>query len=225
MTSNEPADGGAPSLPSATRQDLQLGRRLFHLVNGVATATAYGIFFTHEQIVRLFGVVACLIYIIDQIRIAYPDAVSRYAPWVNRTFVRAEERARESAMIPYAIAVLLTIIAVPKYAALVAIGTLAIADPLAAIVGIRLGRWRIAHNRSFEGSAAFFLATTAIATLVFRLGTSATPSRVGWCAAAIGLVASTVEILPLRIDDNLTIPIFTGFATWAIAGLFGVPVS
>jgi len=224
VTPEESADGGATSLPSATRNDLQLGRRLFHLGNGVATATAYGLFFTYEQIVRSFGVVACLIYIIDQVRIAYPETVSRYAPWVNHTFVRAEERARESAMIPYAIAVLLTIIAVPKFAALVAIGTLAVADPLAAVVGIRCGRWRLAHNRTLEGSAAFFLATTAIAFFVFRLGTAVAPSRLGWCAAAVGLVAAVFELLPLRMDDNLTIPLFTGFATWAIAALCGVPL-
>jgi dolichol kinase len=50
-------------------------------------------------------------------------------------------------MTPYAIAVLLTILSVPKPAALIAIYTLAIADPAAAVVGItwgrrRLGRWR-----------------------------------------------------------------------------------
>ena len=36
----------------ATRHDLQLGRRLFHLGNGVAIAAAYALCFTHEQVVR-----------------------------------------------------------------------------------------------------------------------------------------------------------------------------
>src|SRR5439155_1144948 len=83
------------------------------------------------------------------------EIVARRAPWVNRLFVRAEEQVRESAMIPYAIAVLLTILTVPKLAALVAICTLAVADPLAAVVGIRYGRRRIARNRTLEGSLAF----------------------------------------------------------------------
>ena len=43
---------------------------------------------------------------------------------------RAEEQVREAAMTPFAIAVLLTILAMPKLAALIAIYTLAVADPV-----------------------------------------------------------------------------------------------
>jgi dolichol kinase len=216
-----PTDGA----PRATRRDLQLGRRLFHLVNGVTIATAYALLFTHEQVVQIFAVVACTVYIVDRVRIAYPEAVARYAPWVNRSFVRAEEQVRESAMTPFAIAVLLTILAVPKLAALVAIYTLAVADPLAAVVGIRFGRRRIARNRSLEGSLAFFAATVAIAVLVLRWGTDASPLTIAETATTIAVAAAACELLPLRIDDNLTIPIFVGFATWTITWLFGTPLT
>ena len=210
--------------PSATRQDLQLGRRLFHLLNGVSTATAYALLFTHEQVIHIFGSIACIVYVVDRIRIAYPDLVARHAPWVNRVLVRAEEQVRESAMIPYAIAVLLTILTVPKPAALVAIYTLAVADPLAAIVGIRYGRRRIARNRSLEGSAAFFAATFVTAVLVLARTTEGTPLQIGGASITIALAAAACEVLPLRIDDNLTIPLFVGFTVWIVAGLFGVPL-
>ena len=211
-------------MPSATRHDLQLGRRLFHLANGATTATAYALLFTHEQVVHLFGAIACIVYVVDRIRIAYPDAVSQYAPWVNRTFLRAEEQVRESAMIPFAIAVLLTILTMPKLAALIAIYTLAIADPLAAVVGIRFGRYRITHNRSLEGTLCFFAATVAIAAFVLDWGTDASVARIAAASATIGVAAAICELLPLRVDDNLTIPIFVGFATWGITALFGVPL-
>jgi dolichol kinase len=221
----QPAETPAGSAPSATRHDLQLGRRLFHLLNGVSIATAYALLFTHEQVVRIFGAIACLVYIVDRIRIAYPEAVARRAPWINRTFMRAEEQVREAAMTPFAIAVLLTIITVPKLAALVAIYTLAIADPLAAVVGIRFGRRRITHNRTLEGSLAFFAATVAIAALILRWGTAASPATIAGVSAATAFAASVLELLPLRVDDNLTIPIFVGFATWLICALFGVPLA
>jgi len=219
------ADELAAGAPSATRHDLQLGRRLFHLLNGVAIATAYALLFTHEQVVHVFGAIACVVYIADRVRIAYPDVVARHAPWVNRVFVRAEEQVRESAMTPFAIAVLLTILAVPKPAALVAIYTLAIADPLAAIVGIRFGRRRLAEHRTVEGTLAFVAATVAIAVLVLHWSSAATPWAIAGSAAAIGVVAVTCELLPLRIDDNLTIPIVVGFATWAATALFGVALA
>ena len=211
--------------PSATRHDLQLGRRLFHLANGVAIATAYALLFTHEQVVHTFGAIACLVYIGDRVRIAYPELVARHAPWVNRLFVRAEEQVREAAMTPFGIAVLLTILAVPKLAALIAIYTLAIADPLAAVVGIRFGRRRLAANRSLEGSLAFLVATLAIAVLVLRWGTDAAAGPLAATAAITGLVAVGNELVPLRIDDNLTIPIVVGFTAWGAAALCGIVLS
>ena len=223
-----PDDARAVALgasPSATRNDLQLGRRLFHLVNGVATATAYALLFTHEQVIHIFGTIACIVYILDRVRMAYPEAVARRAPWMNRLFLRAEEQVRESAMIPYAIAVLLTILTVPKLAALIAIYTLAIADPLAAVVGIRWGRRPVARNRTLAGSLAFFGATLIIAAAVLGGGADASVLGVAATSLAIALAAAAFEVLPLRIDDNLTIPLFVGFASWILAGLFGVQLS
>src|SRR5882757_5466298 len=49
-------DVAQPGAPTATRRDLQLGRRLLHLANGVAVATAYAFLFTQAQVVRLFGI-------------------------------------------------------------------------------------------------------------------------------------------------------------------------
>jgi dolichol kinase len=210
--------------PTATRRDLQLGRRAFHVANGVSVATAYALLFTHEQFVHVFGTIACLVYVIDRVRIAYPEVLARRAPWVNRLLVRAEEQVRESGMTPYAIAVLLTILSVPKPAALIAIYTLAIADPAAAVVGITWGRRRLGPERSLEGSLAFFGATLAIALAVLGTSVGAPVSIVIAMALLIALAAAACELLPLRIDDNMTIPLVVGFATWIVAAAFDVHI-
>ncbi len=191
-------------------------------MNGVATATAYALLFTHEQVIHIFGTIACLVYVVDRIRIAYPEVVARRAPWVNRLLIRAEEEVRESAMIPYAIAVLLTILTVPKAAALIAIYTLALADPAAAIVGIRWGRRPIARHRTLEGSAAFFATTLVIAVLVLDLGTDAPGLAIAAAALAIALASALCELVPVRIDDNLTIPLFVGFTAWIVSATYGI---
>src|SRR4029450_9039940 len=162
----------APAVaPTATRRDLQLGRRLFHLANGVAIASAYAILFTHQQVVHVFGRSAGLVYIVDRVRIHYPELAAR-VPWLNRLFFRAEQQFKESAMIPDASAVRLTIRTFPQPAALIAIYTLAIADPLAAIVGIPWGGRELAHDRGAGGRVAFFAATVAVALAVLGLGTT-----------------------------------------------------
>lgn len=210
--------------PAASRHDLQLGRRLFHLGNGVAVATAYALLFTHQQVVHLFGTIACVVYILDRIRIAYPEVVARRAPLLNRLFVRAEEQVRESAMIPFVIAVLLAILTVPKRAALVGIYTLAIADPLAAVIGIRFGKHKISQNRSLEGSLAFFVATFAIAAAVFSWQTITPSLPIVAAAGVIALLSTVGEALPVRIDDNLTIPLFVSFLTWITASALTLPL-
>jgi dolichol kinase len=206
---------------SATRKDLQLGRRLVHCANGCAIATAYALIFTHQQIVHTFGSIACLVYILDRLRIHYPELLER-APWINRLLFRAEEEFKESAMTPYAIAILLTLLTFPKTLALIAIYTLAIADPLSALVGITWGHRRVVQNKSVEGSLAFFVATAIIAAVVLRTTTLVAPWPLAGVAITIGLAGAIFEMLPLRLDDNLTIPLFVGFAGWAVCTLAGI---
>ena len=45
----------AEQFPTASRQDLQLGRRLFHLSSGVFIATLYGLFLSHNEAVYILG--------------------------------------------------------------------------------------------------------------------------------------------------------------------------
>jgi len=207
--------------PTATRRDLQLGRRLFHLANGVTIASAYALLFTHQQVVHVFGTIACLVYIVDRVRIHYPEAAARL-PWLNRLFFRAEEQFKESAMIPYAIAILLTILTFPKPVALIAIYTLAIADPLAAVVGIRWGGRELAPDRSIEGMLAFFTATFVVALVVLGVATPAPYVTIAGAALMIAVVAAGFELLRLRIDDNLTIPLLVGFTGWIACAVWGI---
>ncbi|HEY8514842.1 MAG TPA: SEC59/DGK1/VTE5 family protein [Candidatus Binatia bacterium] len=215
----------ADAAPGATRSHFQPGRRLFHLANGVVIATAYALLLTREQLVQLFGVVACLVYIVDRVRIHYPELAAR-VPWINRTLLRAEEQAREAAMTPYAIAILLTILTFPKPIALIAIYTLAIADPLSAVVGIRFGRHRLIGRKTLEGSLAFFAATFAVSAAVLAWGaavpvTLSTRLEASFVVAALGML---VDALPVRIDDNITIPLGVAFGAWATCGAFGIAV-
>jgi dolichol kinase len=207
--------------PLATRKSLQLGRRGFHMFNGVVAATAYALFFSHTQAVYLLGTIACLVYLFEQIRINYPELMRR-APGLERFFLRAEEQAKESAMIPYAIAILLTIITFPKQIALISIYTLALADPMSAIIGIEYGRRHVVPDKSVEGSLAFFATTLLVVLLVLAYGTAAPWWPIIAVSFCIAVLSAILEMLPIRLDDNLTIPLFVGFTTWTFTALFGI---
>ena len=128
-------------------------------------------------------------------------------------------------MIPYAIAILLTIITFPKPFALIAIYTLAIADPLSALIGIRFGKNKIYGNKSLEGSIAFFITTLIVAFVVLNK----TIIEEGYllaifaCSTLTAIFSALIEVLPIKLDDNFIIPLTVGMLAWPLALLFGLP--
>ena len=208
--------------PTSTRASLQLPRRFFHCLSGLISGTIYMLFLSHKQAIYILGGAASIFYILEQIRINYPNQPGLNV--VNKYFLRAEEHLKESAAVPYLMALLLTIITFPKSIALTAIFTLAIADPLSAIIGIKYGKHRIVEGKSLEGSAAFFISTMTVCFLIFIPlgGNSFWPVLAN--AFFLGLFGSAFEMLPLKLDDNLTIPLFTATILWILAYTTGLTI-
>lgn len=209
----------ADNLPS--RHNLQIARRLFHMGNGIAVASLYWVSFSHTQMIHAIGTIACLLYVFEQIRINYPEKAQKFIP-MTKFIMRAEEQLKESAMVPYAFAVLLTIITFPKPIALVAIYTLAIADPLSAIIGIKYGKRRLVPHKSLEGSSAFFISTLIISLIVLGIYSGGIDGVVALVSLLLAFSASAFEMIPLKIDDNLTIPLFTAFMLWILCESMGI---
>ena len=205
----------------STRHNLQIMRRLFHMFNGAAIATLYLISFNHSQMIHFLGTIACVLYIVEQVRVNYPETAAKLLPF-TRFIIRAEEQLKESAMVPYAMAVLLTIFAFPKHIALVGIYSLAFADPLSAIVGIRFGKHKITPTRTIEGSLAFFASIFLITLIVLTGYANQFDLIILIIAFLMGSICALADMIPLRLDDNLTIPLFTSALLWLICTLFGV---
>ena len=88
---------------------------------------------------------------------------------------------------------------------------LSLGDPIAGLVGSKLGRHRIG-DRSVEGSAAFLLTTLAVAAVLLP----AVHMAPYWVLAVGGLTAALTEVLPLPLDDNLIIPLTGGAVMTAL---------
>lgn len=206
---------------TATRSSLQLPRRMVHMSMGVVIALVYHFFLTHERAIYILGTSACVVYIIEQIRTSYPEYMAKFDVVFKHIF-RAEEQLKESAGVPYIMALLLTILSFPKPLSLVAILTLAIADPLSAIIGIKYGKHKWAVGKSIEGSAAFFFSTLIISTTILLHFTDAYWGWVFLLTFTSSFIISGFELIPLRIDDNLTIPLFTAFTLWILGAMIGI---
>jgi dolichol kinase len=112
------------------------------------------------------------------------------------------------------LATLLAVDLFPRPIAVAAIGFTVLGDGFAAIVGRAYGRTRF-FGKSLEGAAGGLAACLMWATYVVSIG------HLPWYVALIGaLVASLAEILPIPLDDNLGITLFSGYAM----KLMGVPL-
>lgn len=100
----------------------------------------------------------------------------------------------------YLISAFLCIFLFAKTLAIVCIFFMILGDMAAALVGKKWGRTKLLGSKSLEGSAACFIVCVAIALV-----------QLNPIIAIIGaFVATIVELIPVPIDDNLTVPLVSG---------------
>lgn len=98
----------------------------------------------------------------------------------------------------------------PKEIAVLALLFTAIGDTAAALYGRKFGKLRI-WNKTLEGSIAGLIACVII-TLFFPQ----IPNIIKFSGA---FAAMFIELLPINIDDNLRIPLFSGIIMYIISNL------
>jgi len=110
------------------------------------------------------------------------------------------------------LAALLAIELFPPPMAAAAIGFTVLGDGIAAMVGRAYGR-PFAFGKTLEGTLAGLLASVGWAAYLVLNG------FLPWHIALTGaLVASFVELLPIPLDDNLAMTLFSGFAMKLLGG-------
>jgi dolichol kinase len=151
------------------------------------------------------------------------EIVRRRSPAVNERLMRffgpvahAHEWHRVNSATWYATALLIMAAVVPFHAAEIGVVVLALADPMAGVVGRRYGRRRLASGKSLEGAAAF-ATTGALAALAWSsVAGTFEGSRVA-IAVVGGVVGAVIELLVTRVDDNLAVPLGTSLAVTVAA--------
>ncbi len=104
------------------------------------------------------------------------------------------------------LAALLAIEIFPQPVAAAALGFTVLGDAFGALVGRAYGRHKF-FRKSLEGAAGCLAACLVWGALVAFTG------RLGWDVLLVGaLVATTVEMLPIPLDDNLGITLAAGYA-------------
>lgn len=123
--------------------------------------------------------------------------------WITKLAAR-EDEATGYILRPvfYAIGIIITLNLFPRPVNYAAISILTVGDGFASFVGMRLGRHRLPynHDKSWEGSASFFLASL-LSTLIL----------VNPPAALLGsMVGAFAESLPTGHGENIVVPAAAG---------------
>lgn len=190
-----------------------MGRRIFHLLAATGT-TLLALLVPEPAYLTLLGGGALLALALEEGR--------RRTQWLNRIFMalfgpilKPAEATEISGATWFLIA---AFFAFYFYGAAIAVPALlfvAVGDPTAALIGRRAPGPRL-WGKSPVGTLAFIVAGLAVWALLTALGFG------GWSAAVIAgvIVAAVVELLPIPLDDNLTVPLVAG-GVMMLWGLWG----
>jgi phytol kinase len=144
--------------------------------------------------------------------------------------IRGEDEANVGTILyPISYAILILIFFHKDFWGLAVLGILAMAfgDAGASVIGRAYGRTTYTvdgETRSVVGSTVMFVVTFVIAAIVFaaygpRMGLTLEFMSVYAAAFIMAGVATAVEALSTRGSDNLTVPVLTALAGWALVAV------
>lgn len=188
----------------------ELKRKTIHLTSIIIVLTYY--YFGKQAVLLLLTVYLIAILELEYFRIEW----GKKLPFVHGLF-RTKEADRLGGHVFFTIGSIIAISVFSKEIASAAVLMTTFGDASAAIFGKAFGRTWIPglKNRAIEGCAAEFMADIIIGWVFLP----------GWIAILVMAgTATVVETLTNKLDDNLLIPLFSGFnghLVLFILGYFG----
>lgn len=212
----------------ATRGELHWPRRIFHVVSGVSIVAA-SLLFKDIQNFIFIGLILTLIELgFELLRFRF-GAFNQWFIGRFRALMRDRELKGISGIPYYCFGCLIAFIVFPREVAMLAVLYLAIGDPTASLAGVWLSRGgeaRIAiGSKSLQGSLACFFVCAVVTLLMSPYvlePVDRSPVNMLITSLVGGLAAALAEALPLRADDNLSIPIISGSLIWFYLSFTGL---
>ena len=172
-----------------------------------------GIFVGNPLMIALMAAFSGLALVAETARLKYPD-LNRLLVARLKPLLKESESRRITGATYIALSSLAAFLVFDSDVAVTALFFLALGDPAAALVGSRVGGVRLA-GKSPWGTLAF---VTVSLTMVGALSAAAAVSF-HWALLGGAAVAAAVELAPLGVDDNVSIPLISGGAMSLMMGV------
>lgn len=210
--------------PFALKSDLHIFRKVWHVGTGIA-----GLLFYYLGGIDQFDMgIGMLLFagvgmLIETLRLKFPS-VNKKAVIILGPLMRAHEKESYTGLPFYALGVSLSLLLYEEKMAVLSIMFLVFSDPISSFIGIKFGKDKIIENKSLQGTMAGFITcyiTALIYTLVLSGGVADSFDILAFSLIG-GLIGAGSEMFSTKIDDNLTIPLFSGFGLTMINLYFKV---
>ena len=180
-------------------------RKLYHLIGGVGLLLVYYIL-GRDQALYFYAFFFFIVLGIDILRLRVP-AVKRFFIKKFSSFIRKNEEHKLTGTAPYILGIGISLYAYSTDIATAAVCFLIFGDVAATTIGERYGRTKM-KGKSLEGTTAFIFTALAAGLMLSFFVIDLIPVVMVFGV----LVAAGVEILPLPVNDNFSIPILSGAA-------------
>lgn len=203
------------------RSTPHLGRKFYHFAMGIFCVALYAFFLTQKQALMVLGSVGGIFLLLDFFRLRNPSLNALTLKYFGK-IMRREELKSISGNSFYILGLLVLVLFFPKPVVLLSALYLAIGDPIAAVVGTRWGKTKLTSRKTWEGSLANLLATgvTSFCFGLWFLNWNVPQALV--LAFLGGIISTLVELIPLPLDDNFTIPVGSALFFSLLASVFPV---
>lgn len=185
-------------------------RALVHALSGLSIVVA-AYFLPRVWFLASLGAPTLAFLVFDMVRLRSPRVNAVFLRHCE-SLVREQEASRLTGAAYLLVGSLAAFLAFPRDIAMLAVGFLAVGDPIATIVGTYRGR-TLLLGRTPEGDLACLLSCIPVALAFHYAGFD-----VRLPAALAGAVFATLaQAVHTPVNDNLTMPLLAGFVMWLMA--------
>lgn len=170
--------------------------------------------FSQEVAVALIGIVTLCFIFLDLSRFVSRQTQELLTVRVKRIFRKGEEK-KFSSMTIFLISTFVVVLLFEIEVAIITLVFLVFGDMFGKIFGLAYGRHKL-FDKSFEGTLAYIGAVIICSYILY------TTLDISFPVLIVGAVAAPfIEVLPLGMDDNFTVPIIGG-TIMTVAMFFGL---
>lgn len=213
----------------------EIVRKLLHLIS-LSFLVVYAVFseyFTHKKALLALSLMLIILFELEYVRIELRKKIPIIG-WLNDRFRRERENQYLGGEVFFLIGAIISLAVFDVRIAFTAILMTTFGDLAASIIGIRFGRTWLFKDRALEGILAEFIINLGIGFLFLRMFVQGSDwwwqslTLMGqpiWSIIIVmASVATIVEVAVSRIDDNLLVPVISGFAGQIMLMMMGLEI-